>query len=314
MAERTVEVGGGMRLRVTEEGSGPPVILAHGFPELAYSWRHQLPALAADGYRAVAPDQRGYGGSSRPERVEDYDIHHLTGDLVALLDDLGEERAVYVGHDWGAVVVWNLALLHPERVAGVCGMSVPFVPRAERPPTEIWREKLAGGFFYILYFQEPGRADAEMAEDPARTMRGMLTGLVAGDGTSLIGPDDGRGVVERLPQPESLPEWLSQEELDHYAAEFARTGFTGGINWYRNFDRNWERTPELAGAHVAAPSFFLAGDADPVLRMTPPDRQAEYLDDLRGQVLVEGAGHWVQQERPAEVNAALLGFLRGIGY
>jgi pimeloyl-ACP methyl ester carboxylesterase len=314
MAERTVEVGDGVRLRVTEEGSGPPVVLAHGFPELAYSWRHQLPALAAEGYRAVAPDQRGYGGSSRPERVEDYDIHHLTGDLLALLDDLGEERAVFVGHDWGAMVVWNLALLHPERVAGVCGLSVPFVPRAQRPPTEIWREKLTGRFFYILHFQQPGVADAEMAEDPARTMRGMLSGLVAGDETSLIGPDDGRGVVERLPQPESLPGWLTQQELDHYAAEFARTGFTGGINWYRNFDRNWERTPDLAGAHVTVPSFFLAGDADPVLRMTPPDRQAEHLDDLRGEVLVEGAGHWVQQERPAEVNAALLGFLRAIGW
>ncbi|MFC5950886.1 alpha/beta fold hydrolase [Pseudonocardia lutea] len=314
MAERMVEVGDGVRLRVTEEGSGRPVILAHGFPELAYSWRHQIPALAAEGYRAVAPDQRGYGGSSRPERVEDYDIHHLTGDLVALLDDLGEERAVFVGHDWGAMVVWNLALLHPERVAGVCGMSVPFVPRAQRPPTEIWREKLAGKFFYILHFQQPGVADAEMAKDPARTMRGMLSGLVAGDGTRLIGPDDGRGIVERLPQPESLPGWLTQEELDHYAAEFARTGFTGGINWYRNFDRNWERTPGLAGAHVTVPSFFLAGDADPVLRMTPPDRQAEYLDDLRGEVLVEGAGHWVQQERPTEVNTALLGFLRGIDW
>jgi len=307
--ERTVATVDGITLRVTEEGSGPPVVLVHGFPELGYSWRHQLPALAAAGYRAVAPDMRGYGGSSRPEHVEDYDILALTGDLVALLDDLGEERAVFVGHDWGAMVVWNLALLHPDRVAAVCGMSVPFTPRSKRPPSVIWQERLGDRFFYILYFQEPGVADADLAKDPARTMRGMLCGLEAEGGTSLIGPPDGRGIVERLPQPAELPDWLSQAELDHYAAEFARTGFTGGVNWYRNVDRNWELTPALAGAHVTMPSLFVAGAADPVLRMTPPDRQAQYLDDLRGEILVPGAGHWVQQQRPDEVNAALLGFL-----
>ncbi|GAA4540391.1 alpha/beta hydrolase [Pseudonocardia xishanensis] len=310
--ERMVATADGITLRVTEEGSGPPVVLVHGFPELAYSWRHQLPALAAAGYRAVAPDMRGYGGSSRPERVEDYDILALTGDLVGLLDSLGEERAVFVGHDWGAMVVWNLALLHPERVAAVCGMSVPFTPRSQRPPTEIWREKLGDRFFYILHFQRPGVADAELAADPALTMRGMLCGLTTGDGTALIGPADGRGVAERLPQPATLPDWLSQAELDHYTAEFARTGFTGGVNWYRNFDRNSELTEALADAHVTMPSLFLAGSADPVLRMNPPDRQARYLDDLRGEILVDGAGHWVQQQRPDEVNAALLEFLRGL--
>jgi pimeloyl-ACP methyl ester carboxylesterase len=310
--ERTVAVGDGITLRVAEEGSGPLVVLVHGFPELGYSWRHQLPALAAAGYRAVAPDMRGYGGSSRPERVEDYDILHLTGDVVGLLDALGEERAVVVGHDWGASVAWNLALLHPGRVAAVCGMSVPFTPRGRRLPSSAWAERFADRFFYIRHFQRPGVADAELAADPERTMRGMLCGLRAGDGTALIGPDDGRGVLDRLPHPESLPSWLSEAELDHYAAEFARTGFTGGINWYRNIDRNWELTPQLAGARVRVPSLFVAGAADPVLWMTPPDRQAEHMDDLRGQVVVDGAGHWVQQERPDEVNAALLGFLHGL--
>jgi pimeloyl-ACP methyl ester carboxylesterase len=255
---------------------------------------------------------RGYGGSSRPERVEDYDVLQLTGDLVALLDELGEERAVFVGHDWGSSVVWSLALLHPERVAAVCGMSVPFTPRSRRLPSVSWAERYAEHFFYIRHFQRPGVADAELGADPARTMRGMLCGLRAGDGTALIGPDDGRGVVERLPQPDDLPDWLTQAELDHYVAEFTRTGFTGGVNWYRGIDRNWVLTPQLAGAHVTMPSLFVAGTADPVLRMTPPERQVEYLDDLRGQVLIEGAGHWVQQERPAEVNAALLGFLQGL--
>ncbi|GAA1876388.1 epoxide hydrolase EphA [Pseudonocardia ailaonensis] len=312
-----------MRLAATEQGTGFPVLLLHGFPELGYSWRHQLPALAAAGYRAIAPDMRGYGGSPGPERIEDYDVHHLSADVVELMDDLGLERAAVVGHDWGAVVAWHLALTRPDRVAGVCGMSVPFTPRASRRPTEIWRERFAGRFFYILHFQELGIADAELAADPARTMRGMLCGLTTGDGTALIGAEeeladptmsggDGRGVVERLPQPAELPAWLTQAELDHYVAEFTRTGFTGGVNWYRNFDRNWETTPELAGAHVTIPSLFVAGDRDPVLLMSPPGRQAEYLDDLRGQVLVPGAGHWVQQERPDEVNAALLAFLEAL--
>jgi pimeloyl-ACP methyl ester carboxylesterase len=306
-ADRTVETDGAT-LHVLDAGppDGPVVVLAHGFPELAYSWRHQIPALAAAGYRVLAPDQRGYGRSSRPEAVEDYDIAHLTGDLVALLDDAGVEKATFVGHDWGSMVVWQTALLHPDRVHAVCGMSVPFVPRSQVPPTVAWRKIFDGHFFYILYFQEPGVADADLGADPGRTMRRMLCGLRGGH---MAAKADARGFVERLPEPDALPDWLSQDELDHYTAEFARTGFTGGINWYRNFDRNWELTPQLAGATVEAPSLFIGGTLDPVLSMTPPDRQAEHLSDFRGSVLVPDAGHWVQQEKPAEVNAALLAFL-----
>jgi pimeloyl-ACP methyl ester carboxylesterase len=309
-----------VELHVVEAGPGPsgplsgghgfPVVLAHGFPELAYSWRHQLPALAAAGYRAIAPDQRGYGRSSRPDAVEDYDITHLTGDLLALLDDLGEERAVFVGHDWGALVVWQLALLAPERVAGVVGMSVPFLPRAPLPPIQLMRKAFGDNFFYILYFQEPGVADAELGRDPATTMRRLLAGLTTGSA-----PDpstfakDGRGFVERMPDPERLPDWLSQEELDHYVAEFSRTGFTGGINWYRNMDRNWELTEHLADAKVEVPSLFIGGRLDPVLLMSPPTAMDGWLTDHRGTVLVDDAGHWVQQEKPEAVNAALLDFL-----
>lgn len=309
--ERSVETDGAV-LHVVEDG--PVVVLSHGFPELAYSWRHQLPALAAAGYRVLAPDQRGYGRSSRPAAVEDYDITHLTGDLVALLDDAGADRAVVVGHDWGAMVAWQTALLHPDRVAGVCGMSVPFTPRPPAPPTTLWRRAFAGRFFYILYFQEPGPADAELAADPARTMRRMLCGTRADAAAAEVRPsdDDGRGFVDRFPEPDRLPDWLSQDELDVYSAEFARTGFTGGLNWYRNFDRNWELTPQLADATVQAPSLFVGGELDPVLRMSPPDRQQEWLADHRGTVLVPAAGHWVQQEKPTEVNAALLQFLDGI--
>ncbi|HZG91824.1 MAG TPA: alpha/beta hydrolase [Pseudonocardia sp.] len=315
-AERTVAVNG-VQLHVVEDGpeAGPPVVLAHGFPELAYSWRHQIPALAAAGYRVLAPDQRGYGRSSRPDAVSDYDIGHLTDDLIALLDDIGAEQAVFVGHDWGSMVVWQTALLHPDRVAGVCGMSVPFTPRLPAPPTQLWRRVFAGKFFYILYFQEPGVADAELAADPARTMRRMLCGTRTDRGGSIeSSADDGRGFVDRLPEPDRLPDWLSQDELDFYTAEFTRTGFTGGLNWYRNFDRNWELTPQLAGAKVQVPSFFIGGALDPVLGMTPPERQDDWLTDHRGSAIVADAGHWVQQEKADEVNTALLGFLRGVGW
>ncbi len=312
VTERTVNVGD-VDLHLLEAGGGGPlVVLAHGFPELAWSWRHQLPALASAGYRVVAPDQRGYGRSSRPESVEDYDIFHLTGDLVGLLDVLGEDQAVFVGHDWGSMVVWQLALLHPDRVRGVCGMSVPFVPRSPAPPIEMMRAMFSGMFFYMVYFQEPGVADAELGSDPARTMRRLLAGLaprdLSPDEQQVAFADDGRGFVDRIPEPDGLPDWLTQAELDHYVAEFSRTGFTGGINWYRNMDRNWELTPQLADATVQVPSFFIGGRDDPVLTMSPPDGQTAWLTDHRGTVIVDGAGHWVQQQSPEQVNAALLGF------
>jgi pimeloyl-ACP methyl ester carboxylesterase len=310
--ERTI-VTNGVELHVVEAGEGPLVVLAHGFPELSYSWRHQVPALARAGYRVIAPDQRGYGRSSRPEAIDAYDIVHLTDDLLGVLDEAGEERAVFVGHDWGSMVVWQTALLHPQRVIGVVGMSVPFLPRAPMPPLDIMRAVLGDSFFYILYFQEPGVADADLARDPRQTMTRMLAGLVMpADGaaqSSLLSPNDGRGFVERIPEPDGLPGWLRQDELDHYVDEFTRTGFTGGINWYRNFDRNWELTPQLDGRKVEVPSMFIGGRLDPVLLMSPPDAPLAFLTDHRGNVLIEGAGHWVQQEKPDEVNAALLGFL-----
>ena len=310
--ERTVAVNG-VELHVVDEGAGagPPVILAHGFPELSYSWRHQIPFLADAGYRVLAPDQRGYGRSTRPDAISDYDIHHLTDDLIGLLDDIGEEKAVFVGHDWGSMVVWQLSLLHPQRVAGVCGMSVPFIPRGPVSPVTAMRNVFGDSFFYILYFQQPGVADADLGADPAKTMRGMLAGL-SPNAMAPAGIAEDAGFVERLPQVEVLPDWLSQEELDHYVAEFTRTGFTGGINWYRNFDRNWETTAQLDGAHVTVPSLFVGGALDPVLLMSPPSVQDGWLDDHRGTVIIDGAGHWVQQEKPDEVNAALNDFLKGI--
>ncbi|WP_204801501.1 alpha/beta fold hydrolase [Mycobacterium riyadhense] len=307
----------GLQLHVIEAGDrgAPVVILAHGFPELAYSWRHQIPALAEAGYHVLAPDQRGYGGSSCPEAIEAYNIHELTADMVGLLDHVGAERAVWIGHDWGAIVVWNAPLLHPDRVAGVAALSVPVVPRPRTPPTQALRDRFGENFFYILYFQEPGVADAELSRDPARTMRRMIGGLqLPGDRSAALrmlapGPE---GFIDRLPEPPGLPDWISQDELDHYISEFTRTGFTGGLNWYRNFDRNWETTAELNGATISVPCLFIGGTADPVLTFTRRDRAAEVITGPYREVMIDGAGHWLQQERPDEVNAALIEFLRTV--
>jgi epoxide hydrolase A/B len=290
--ERLVDVNG-LALRVLEAGErgAPVVVLAHGFPELAYSWRHQIPVLADAGYHVMAPDQRGYGGSSRPEAVEDYDIHVLTGDLVALLDDVGAQQAVFIGHDWGAMVVWHTALLHPQRVRAVAGLSVPPIPRARSRPTERWREKF-GEDFYMLRFQEPGVADAELGADVAATMRGMFAGLIDEDAP--------------------LPHWISAEEFEHYVSEFGRTGFTGGLNWYRNYDRNWESTPQLAEARITVPALFVGGTADPIGPTMNPARAREVVAGPYTEEWVDGAGHWVQQERPDDVNRILLEFLREV--
>jgi len=313
--ERVVATNG-IDLRVVEAGEGPPVILAHGWPELAYSWRHQLPALADAGFHAVAPDMRGYGGSSQPSEITDYDIEHLTGDLIGLLDDLGEERAVFVGHDWGSMVVGSLARLHPDRCAAVVAMSVPLLPRGPMPLIQLLRSVFADTFFYMLYFQEPGVADADLGRDPATTMRRVLGGLTVPEGetldTSGLSAPEGTGFVDRLPHPAELPAWLSQEELDHYVAEFTRTGYTGGVNWYRNLDRNWEITPQLDGVRVACPSLFIGGKQDPVALMTPVGVQDDIVTDHRGNVIIDGAGHWVQQEAPDAVNDALLTFLKSL--
>jgi pimeloyl-ACP methyl ester carboxylesterase len=300
---------GDVELHVVEEGEGYPVVLVHGFPDLAYTWRHQIPALARAGYRAVALDQRGYGRSSRPQAVEAYDIQHLTDDLVFLLDDLGEEQAVFVGHDWGALVVWALAQMAPDRVAAVGALGTPFLARGTSVPTTMLRQFGRDQWFLLLYVQEPGVAEADLDRDVRATLRGLLTGLRAEAVAAPRTLGDGRGIVERLDQVAQLPPWLTADDLDLYVREFTRTGFTGGLNWYRNFDRNWALTPHLAGATIDVPSLFVAGADDPMLTLHPPALMDGWLSDHRGTLLIEGAGHWVHQERPDDVTAALLAFL-----
>ena len=314
ITHRTVATNG-IDMHVAEAGeSGPLVVLCHGFPELWSSWRHQIPALVDAGYRVVAPDQRGYGDTKGPDAVEEYDIPHLTDDLAGLLDDLGEEQAVFVGHDWGSMATWNMAIRHPDRVRAVVGMSVPASPRGPMKPLELMRQLFGETFFYIIYFQEPGVADAELGADAKKTLRAFMH-TISGDS-----PDDawkslpaaGTGLLDSLTDTDEPIPWLPEAELDEVAAVFQRTGFTGGLNWYRNFDRNWEVSEAYADRTVDMPSLFIAGEKDPVLMMVPPSVMDGLVTDLRGTVIIPGAGHWIQQERPAETNEALLGFLKSI--
>jgi pimeloyl-ACP methyl ester carboxylesterase len=296
MSERAVSTNG-IELNVVDEGEGPLVVLCHGFPELAFSWRHQVPALVRAGYRVLAPDMRGFGRSSAPQEIEAYDIVTLCADMCGLLDAVDAQSAIFVGHDWGANVTWQLAVLHPERVRAVAGLSVPFVPRAPAPPIPIMRRHL-GEDFYIVWFQRPGVADAALAGDVRRTL------TTSRQWTARWAEEDG---ARRDP-----PSWLSEDELAVYVDAFERTGFTGGLNWYRNIDRNWELTADVAERRVQQPALFLTGELDPVRRFMPAEAMHGRVTDLRGEIVLAGAGHWVQQQDPDAVNAALLEFLGGI--
>jgi pimeloyl-ACP methyl ester carboxylesterase len=293
VGERRISANG-IELQLLDEGEGPLVVLCHGFPELAFSWRRQIPPLTAAGFRVVAPDMRGYGRSSAPAEVDAYDVVSLCSDLCGLLDAVGERLAVFVGHDWGASVVWQLAVLHPDRVRAVAGLSVPFVPRAPAPPLPIMRRHL-GEDFYIVWFQQPGVADQALARDVRRTL------TTSRQWTAQWAKEDGRAP--------SLPAWLSESELEVYVEAFERTGFTGGLNWYRNIDRNWELTASVAERRVEQPALFLTGERDPVRRFMPAEAMHGWVTDLRAELVVPDAGHWVQQEQPEAVNAALLKFL-----
>ncbi len=316
ITERTI-ASNGVHLHTIEAGEvgAPVVILAHGFPETSYSWRHQIPALAAAGYHVLAPDQRGYGRTTSPKDIAAYNIADLSADLVGLLDDVGADKAVFVGHDWGSSVVWSSAQLHPDRVAAVIGMSVPPVPRSQVPPTQAFRSIFGDSFFYMLYFQEPGVADAELNSDPRRTIIRMLNGLTRSDdaaaGLRLIEPGPA-GFIERLPATDSPPNWITADEVDRYVAEFTRTGFTGGLNWYRNLDRNWELMADPPAHTIEVPAMFIGGTADPVLSFMRLDRAPEVVTGRYREVLIDGAGHWLQQEKPEQVNELLLDFLSSV--
>jgi len=308
----------GLTLRLAEAGSGPLVLLIHGWPESWYSWRHQLSALAAQGYHAVAPDMRGYGDSSAPANSADYRIDTLAADVVGIVDHFSQQKATLVGHDWGSMVVWHAALFHPDRFNGVIGMSVPYGGRAKVAPLESFKAAMGDNFFYILYHNEPGGvAEAEYDRNP----RGILSRLYASPDTPrapAVVTDPKRsagGWIDRLGEPLERPGWLTEADLDYYVDEFTRSGFRGGVNYYRNFDTNWEITADLDPV-IQIPSAFISGAADVVIggaseealttMMTP------VMSDFRGVTLIPEMGHWVQQEAPAVTNEAIIEFLQGL--
>ncbi|HLJ63510.1 MAG TPA: alpha/beta hydrolase [Stellaceae bacterium] len=306
----------GIKLHLAEAGEGPLVIFCHGWPESWYSWRHQLPALAEAGFHAVAPDMRGYGESDAPEAIEAYSLLHLVGDMVGLVEALGQKEAIIVGHDWGAPVAWSAALLRPDLFRKVAAMSVPHRRRAPARPLEILR-KAGLHTYYWIYFQEPGVAEAEFERDVAATMRRILyTGSGDAPAEQKLGLTlkPGAGFLDSTLDPKALPPWLKAEDLAFMVKEFRRTGFRGGLNWYRNIDRNWELFAPWQGAKIRQPALFIAGTEDAVIKstmgQTSLQQMVEEVPGLKRTLLLPGAGHWIQQERPAEVNEALIAFIK----
>ena len=308
---RTISANG-IELFLLEQGQGPLVVLCHGWPELSYSWRHQIAAIADAGFHVVAPDMRGHGRTSAPADIAAYSIFDTVGDMVALVTALGETQAVIVGHDWGAPVAWHAAMFRPDMFTKVAGLSVPPPFRGRARPLDSLR---AGGVtnFYWQYFQTPGVAEAEFERDIAATMRKIL-GRGVSDPAALYVTED-QGFLGNIPPVLTLPDWLSEADIAHFAEAYRHSGFRGGLNWYRNLDRNWDLTAPWQGAQIHQPSLFIAGSRDSVItgligakRVTELDR---VLPNLRQKLIIEGAGHWVQQERPNEVNAALIAFLKG---
>lgn len=317
MQTRIVQTDG-LRQQILEAGEGSLVLLIHGFPELGISWRAQVQALAEAGYHAVAPDMRGYGGTDKPERVEDYSILNLVGDMVDLVRALGAETCTVVGHDWGAPVAWHCALMRPDMFTAVAGLSVPFQPRRPNgPPTAAMSAlaKRAGlGELYMVQFQDPDHHTIFEAD----VAGGLRKGFYSYDGstpsdrqsTGFIAP--GENFLSEAPEDATLPPWMSEAHHAEYVAAFTAGGFRGPMDWYRNIDRNWALTAFLQGKKIRQPSMFLVGERDPVRHYAGQHEAGlkDWLTDLRFRTVLAGAGHWLQQERPDEVNAALLGFLR----
>ncbi|MER7821938.1 alpha/beta hydrolase [Streptomyces sp. NPDC096097] len=314
---RTVEGPAG-RIHLVEQGTGPLVLLLHGFPESWYSWRHQLPALAAAGYRAVAIDVRGYGRSSKPAAVSGYRIGDLVADNVAVVKALGEEQAVIVGHDWGSVIAANSALLAPDTFRAVALMSIPYAPAGGPKPSEMFAHMAPPAHeFYVAYFQEPGRVEAEIEPDVRSWLRGFYASMSP---DTMAGPTEppavlvptGHQMRERFPK--TRPNWLSDADLDVYAGEFERTGLTGALNRYRNFDQDWEDLQPYAGAPITQPSLFIGGALDGTVMMQGEVIKAfeHTMPNLHATHILDGVGHWLQQERPDEVGKLLTEWLAAI--
>ncbi|MEN9726829.1 MAG: hypothetical protein RL434_1195 [Pseudomonadota bacterium] len=305
----------GVTLRTVVQGDGPLVILLHGWPQCWYLWRHQIAPLVAAGYKVAVPDQRGFGGSSSPPAIEDYNIRQMAADVVGLARALGHETFNLIGHDWGCIVAWNTALLHPENCVTIMGMSVPFWRAG---PDTVNPRGMDDRFWYIRYFQPPGIVEAELEADIRTSLLKAYVGLSADAKphtwmSQLQHPRDSK-LLDLLPMPDHLPAWLSEEDLDYYVAQYRRSGFRGPCNLYRNLPTMDALTPELEGLKFTQPAAFIAGTQDEVLDYDPNwrERLPRSFDDLRFMELIEGAGHWLQVEKPAETTALVLRFLRDV--
>lgn len=293
----------GIELEVFEAGqhnAGNPIVLCHGWPEHAFSWRYQVPALVAAGYHVIAPNQRGYGDSSRPSEVTEYDIAHLTGDLVGLLDHYGYDSATFVGHDWGAMVVWGLTLLHPNRVKRVINLSVPYQERWEKPWIEMMEQFMGPDFYFVHFNRLPGVADAVLGENTPQFLRNLYRKNVP-----AVAPAPGMMMInlakEETPQGEPV---MSDSDLAVFVSAFETTGFTGGINWYRNLDRNWHLLADVDPI-IKQPTLMIYGDRDPVAKS---DTLSDFVPNA--EVVNLDCGHWIQQENPEETNRAIVEWLK----
>lgn len=311
-----------INMSILDAGQGPLILLCHGFPETKYSWRHQIDALVQAGYRAIAPDMRGYGNTDAPEHADQYTVFHAVGDLVALLDAIGEKQAVVVGHDWGATIAWQAALLRPDRFRAVVALSVPMMGQPPVPPSKVFPQT-EEGLFYALYFQEPNVAEAEFSRDVSLTLHKII--FAASGEAGRREPGDGtpnpfgmvmksNGLLANLPTPSGLPEWLPNRDFDKLVAAFESSGFTGGLNYYRNLDRNWELQQTQAGQSVTVPALFMIGERDTGLTIPGMDQiiadMPNLVSGLRGSYVIQEAGHWLQQERPIEISELTIKFLR----
>ncbi|HWF77474.1 MAG TPA: alpha/beta hydrolase [Caulobacteraceae bacterium] len=318
---RTIDAGE-LNLRVAIEGSGPLVLMVHGFPESWYSWRHQMSPVAEAGFTAAAIDVRGYGGSDKPPEVADYAMQHMVADVAGAIEALSPgQPAVIVGHDWGAPIVWNSALIRPDRVRAVAALSVPYSGVPQRSLREIYEQVFTsrGRFFYQHYFQDVGVAEAELEADPRATIRRFYY-AISGDAPDGAWPSDkvvGDSLLHRLPDPDPFPAWLTEADLDYYEGEFKRSGFRGPLNRYRNHDADFAWLQQFKGRKIEQPALFIGGERDLVLSMF--GRGADFVTpmraevpDLRGWDVLPGCGHWTQQERPREVNERLVAWLKGL--
>lgn len=306
----------GIKMHIAEQGQGNLVILCHGFPECWYAWRHQIAAIAEAGFHVVAPDLRGYGQTDQPESVEAYNILQLTSDIVELVHALDQEQAMIIGHDQGAPLAWHCTLLRPDLFSAIGLLSVPYRARAwdSIPPTEILKQMAGEQQLYVSYFQKPGQAEAELEANVRRSLRMMLysaSGDAPPEKRWRLLFSKSEKFLDSLAEPEQLPSWLSEQDLDFLTQEFERTGFRGGLARYRNLDRDWQLTPFLSGAKLQQPALFIGGEFDIAVAMNQDiiSQLETTMPNLRKQVLLPKTGHWIQQERPAEVNQLLTEFL-----